>query len=243
MPQRLQRKRFRPQWAPTLATLILLPGLVWLGLWQLDRAAQKRVVWTAFEARSGEPKDAAEIADARAHLYRPVFGRGRFQPDRQFLIDNIVQDGRNGFYVLTPFELRGSGTLLLVNRGWVPQDPARQVLPGIDADTTAIEIAGIVGKLPVAGIRLGKNEPAADGWPSIRQFPDFAELETALETTLPRWVLLLNDDAPGGFSRRWKPAGVGPDRHLGYAVQWFGLALTLVAIFVVMSRRTPRKKT
>ena len=179
------------------------------------------------------------MVDSRTDLYRPVVGRGRFRPDRQFLIDNIVQDGRNGFYVLTPFELRGPGTLLLVNRGWVAQDPARRVLPEIDADPEPTEIDGIVGKLPVAGIRLGDEEVAADVWPSVRQFPDFAELESALGTTLPHWVLLLGEGEPGGFSRRWKPGGLGPERHLGYAVQWIGLALALVAIFFVMSRRRP----
>lgn len=233
--------RFRPAPLPTLAAALLFPALVWLGFWQLDRAGEKRALSSAFEQASGRP---LELQEATAEdLYRRVRVSGRYDSERQFLIDNMVHQGRNGFYVLTPLTPAGGGSTLLVNRGWVPQDPARRQLPEIAVAQTPRELGGRVGRLPAAGLRLGETRAGAVSWPSVRQFPEIAELEQALGTKLRPWVLLLDPAAPGGYLREWRPPALGPERHLGYALQWFALAATLLVIWIVLTwKRSARER-
>jgi surfeit locus 1 family protein len=50
-------------------------------------------------------------------------------------------------------------------------------------------------------------------------------------------VILLDPGQPDGYLRNWSPPGLPPLRHLGYAVQWFALAVALVVIYVVTNTR------
>lgn len=227
------RRRFRPAVLPTLLTLALMPVLIGLGYWQLGRADYKRELEAAYAGGNAEPVPALRILDAEADRFRPVAASGSYDGERQFLIDNMVRQGRNGFFVITPFRL-DNGALLLVNRGWIPQDARRQPLAELEIGDGIRRITGRVGRLPVAGIDLGAApDGEAAAWPSVRQFPDMTELADALgETTLP-WVLLLAPEAGDGYERDWSPGGMPATRHVGYAVQWFALAAALTVIYVV----------
>ena len=69
------------------------------------------------------------------------------------------------------------------------------------------------------------------------QFPSRDELEKALGLDLVPGLVLLDADQPDGFRRNWRPSDFGPERHIGYAVQWFALAITLVVLFLAWSFR------
>lgn len=237
------RRQFRPGLVPTLATLALLPVLIGLGLWQLGRYGYKTELEQAYAATGGEPVAAAAVSADERDRFRPVTARGRYDGERQFLIDNMVNQGRNGFFVITPFRLDDGG-LLLVNRGWIAQDARRQPVDDIAVDDGARRIEGRVGRLPVAGLDLGDGEARVQDWPSVRQFPDTRELAGALGEPVAPWVLLLAPQAEDGFVREWQPGGLPASRHLGYAVQWFALAAALAIIYVVVNlrRRTPGRE-
>lgn len=228
------RRTFRPGLIPTLATLALLPILIGLGFWQLERSRYKQQLWDAYASGSA-PASSAQIEDTQRQRFQPVTARGSYMGERQFLIDNMVRQGRNGYFVITPMQL-SDGDVLLVNRGWIPQDARRRPLVDINVGDTVRTVEGRVGALPVAGIDLG-DPAAADPvtWPSVRQFPDLEELAAALDAPLKSWVLLLAPQADDGFLRDWQPGGVPPSRHLGYAVQWFGLAAALLVIYLVVN--------
>jgi len=233
------RREFRPALAPTLLTLALLPVLIGLGLWQLDRYEYKTELERAYAAADAGPATAAAVTGDERDRFRPVTARGRYETGRQFLIDNMVRQGRNGFFVITPLRLE-SGGLLLVNRGWIAQDARREPLGDIAVGGGLRGVEGRVGRLPVAGIDLGDGGGSGGGWPSVRQFPDLAELAAALGEPVEPWVLLLSPQAEDGFLREWQPGGMPATRHLGYAVQWFALAAALAIIYVVVNvRRRP----
>ncbi len=234
------RRAFRPGLLPTLATLALLPVLVGLGLWQLGRYDYKQALWESFRSPGETEMPAAGVTGADDQRFRLVSARGQYLGDRQFLIDNMVRQGRNGFYVLTPLQL-ADGDLLLVNRGWIPQDGLRRPLGELEVSGEDRRVRGRVGALPVAGIKLdGEGSPEVSSWPSIRQFPDIDELAAALDAPVKPWVLLLAPDDGDGFVREWEPGGLPPSTHLGYAVQWFGLATALVVIYVLVNlKKTP----
>lgn len=234
------RRAFRPGLLPTLATLALLPVLVGLGLWQLGRYDYKEALWESFRSPGENVLSAAGVAGSADQRFRLVSARGQYVAERQFLIDNMVRRGRNGFYVVTPLQLT-DGDLLLVNRGWIPQDGLRRPLADLDVHGATREVRGRVGALPVAGIELdGVDSMEAASWPSIRQFPDIDELAAALDAPLKPWVLLLSPEDGDGFVREWEPGGLPPSTHLGYAVQWFGLATALLVIYVLVNlKKTP----
>lgn len=90
-------------------------------------------------------------------------------------------------------------------------------------------------EFPRAGIAL----PAAAGtdWPRVLNFPDAATVATLLGGRVHPQLLLLDAHSPDGFLREWRPPGFGPERHVGYAVQWFALAATTVIILLLLNLR------
>ncbi len=230
------RREFRPGLVPTLLTLALLPVLVGLGIWQLDRYEQKTELERAYATADAAPIPADSVTGGERDRFRPVTARGRYDAGRQFLIDNMVRRGRNGFFVITPLRL-DNGQLVLVNRGWIAQDSRREPTGDLDVSGEWRRIEGQVGRLPVPGLDLGDEGAAGAAWPSVRQFPDLPELAAALGEPVEPWVLLLSPRAADGFLRQWQPGGMPASRHLGYAVQWFALAAALAIIYVVVNTR------
>ena len=120
--------------APLIAYLCLLPLLLNLGVWQLNRADEKRALLQLQGRQQGAetlvlsstPPDFSETL-----LYQPIKALGRYDSDRQFLLDNQVNKGKAGYFVLTPFRLREGNTAVLVNRGWIPLGKNRADLPDI----------------------------------------------------------------------------------------------------------------
>jgi surfeit locus 1 family protein len=228
------RRTFAPSLAATLAMLPVLALLAWLGAWQLDRAGQTRAQLAAY-ARS----DAAALPLPPAARALPRYARvrlvGRYLPEQQFLLDNMTHAGVAGFRVLTPFVTDGGDTVL-VDRGWVPPGPSRASLPAVAVGGEPRALTGRVDALPRPGLELAPA-PGGGPWPRVVGFPRLAELGAALGRTLYPQLVLLDADAADGYLRDWSPGGLSPERHVGYAVQWFALALTLVVGYVAASLR------
>jgi surfeit locus 1 family protein len=153
---------FAPRWFTTVVTLLLLALLISLGRWQLHRADEKRALFQAFAAGSdrtvkidtgirlptprggGEPREGAPSAAATAPLprYQHVEASGRYDSAHQFLLDNMISnDGRAGYFVITPFAL-DDGHWVLVNRGWVPIGVSRAERPEVAVDESERIIRG-----------------------------------------------------------------------------------------------------
>jgi surfeit locus 1 family protein len=226
-----------------MLTLVVLAGLLSLGRWQLERAAQKRALFDAFDT----PQDAARVIELDTPplpRYAHVAARGHYDAARQVLIDNMTSaDGRAGYFVVTPFALARGGWLL-VNRGWVPVGVSRAALPSIEVSGETRQVRGRTDRLPSPGIHMGRPAPLRPPFPAVANFPSHAELEQLLhETSWARAadLVLLDAAEPDGYERRWQPPGFPPLRHLAYAVQWFALAVALVVIYMVTNFRKVRQ--
>jgi surfeit locus 1 family protein len=78
-------------------------------------------------------------------------------------------------------------------------------------------------------------------WPRVLSFPQQRVLEQQLGQQLITGLLLLDASQPDGYERIWEAhLGFRPDRHIGYAVQWFAFAAAAVILFVVTSFRTKK---
>lgn len=215
----------------------------WLGSWQLGRAEQKQELLAQYEA--GQRTQIAITSDNADKLsrYQRVSISGRYDPEHQFLLDNMPSHaGRPGYRVLTP--MHSSAGWLLVDRGWLPLGATRAELPDTSVPADDRNITGIMDALPRAGITLENAPVAADTpWPRVLSFPSQVDLERQLGHPLIPGVLLLDPSHPDGYERIWEVhLGFKPERHIGYAVQWFALAAVAVIIFVLMGFR-PKKAT
>lgn len=241
MPIRIGSRLFAPRLFTTLLTIVVILGLISLGRWQLRRAEQKQVLYDAF-ASGTDATLSIDLKTPPVPRFQHVEAVGHYDQSRQILIDNMVNAERAGYFVITPFALAGGGWIL-VNRGWVPLGESRRQKPVIPVAGDLRRVRGRADHMPSPGIRLGSPLPLAPPYPVVAAFPTRAEAARLLnETSWTRAtdLVLLDPDQPDGYVRTWAPPGFPPMRHIGYAVQWFALALALLVIYGVTNlRRAP----
>ena len=237
---------FKPTLWPTVVTLLLLPLMTGLGLWQLERADWKQALVDTNEGRSRlSPialRPGAEISDVAQ--YRRVFARGYYDMEHQLLLDNKTYQGHAGYHVLTPLRLAESDAVVLVNRGWVPLGKSRAELPELPGTDGEVLVDAMVQLPPTKLFRLADVDEANAAWPKVVQQVEMGKLEQLLGVTLEPLTLLLDKDDAFGFIRDWKAVyGVTVDKHRAYAVQWFTLAVVLLLIYIsVNSKRISNEK-
>jgi surfeit locus 1 family protein len=227
--------QFRPSIAQTLILVTLAAAFLGLGLWQLDRKAEKEDLFARFaEAPSMDLAQALSAGQPFTH----VNALGRYDPNRHILLDNKIWQGRAGVHVLTPFG-QESGPTLLVNRGWLPMPADRSRLPEVPTVGGLRELRGRLAPLPATGQRLGNPDVlTTDQWPQLMTYFDLPEIAAALGNDLEPWIVLLDAEDPNGFNgRQWSPATMGPEVHGGYAVQWLALLVTAMVIWVLLGVR------
>lgn len=231
-------REFRPRLWPTLATLILLPVLLRLGFWQMDRAQEKREIERRYAEQQARPAVELFRLDPTGEIeYRRVRISGQFDDDRQILLDNQVHQKRAGYHVLTPLKLGESERHILVNRGWVDGGLQRDSLPGFATPQHEVELTGRLKQPSEPGLKLGEQSYTDRQWPLVVQWLDVQELEEQTGYKLYPYIMQLGDKEPHGFVRDWKIVSSSPEKSTSYAVQWFTLALALVLIFIFVNSR------
>lgn len=236
----MPRYRFRPTLIPTLATALLLPALIGLGLWQGQRAETKRALQAEYDGRSSGVAIAVsnELLPAEALRYYRVVAKGRYEPGFQILIDNRVLHGRPGFHVVTPLRLAGGDMRVLVNRGWVAGTPDRR-LPAIDTPAGTVEIQGIAVVPSDRYFTLADPGPVRGSWETLWQNLDIQRYAEAAPFTVQPVVVLLDPaSTAGGFVREWARLDAGIATHQSYAFQWFALATALAVLYLLLNLKS-----
>jgi surfeit locus 1 family protein len=211
-----------------------------LGMWQLDRADEKRSLIEQYEAgQRSQVELTTETADKLPH-YQRVRVSGRYDPAHQILLDNMPsgRSGWPGYRVVTPLQL-SDGSWQLVDRGWVPMGRTRADLPDLQVSDSERTLTGIRDTLPRAGMKMGDAAAATDApWPRVLNFPQQPAIEQELGRKLLPGLVLLDASQPDGYERVWQAhVGIGPERHIGYAVQWFAFAVAAAVIYGLLSFR------
>lgn len=228
------------RFAPPVVAIVLIGTFVSLGFWQLDRARQKIELQEQFEDGSAYLPLTGVLPE---RPFQPIEARGQFLDDRQILIDNIVRDGRVGFFVITPFRQSSSAPLLLVNRGWLARSDDTTSVQDIDVADDVRVLRGKSGTLPMVSLRTGDSFAGAGDWPKRATYPTIDEIAIQLDSALLPLVLLLDADQADGFRRQWQPQGSGPMTNYGYAFQWFAMATAVLAILIWQYRKKARATT
>jgi surfeit locus 1 family protein len=241
---RIGSRIFAPRLFTTLLAIVLIALLISLGRWQLRRADEKRVLFDSFAAGT-DATQTIELRTPPVRRYQHVGASGHYDPTRQILIDNMVNAERAGYFVITPFALAGGGWVL-VNRGWVPLGASRAERPAIPVSSDVRQVRGRADNMPSPGIQMGTKALLAPPYPVVAAFPSRNEIARLLgesSWTSATDLVLLDPGEPDGYVRDWSPPGFPPMRHIGYAVQWFALALTLFILWVVTNLRRPGDRT
>lgn len=236
----LANHRFRPGVIPSLATLLMLALLLKLGFWQLDRAAQKRDINHQYLQFQDSPAKALSLllhSDTNTEdvVWRNIEVNGDVDTDLRVFLDNRVVKGISGYDVFEALSPSFSpDRWLLINRGWLPVGPDRNVLPTVTAGEYPLPIRGRAVPLPVSGILLSETanlESFANN--SFRmQTLDLEKLSAHTGHDFLPFVLQLDEQQPAMLEPNWRVPGSGQQKHLGYAFQWFALAFALCVIYI-----------
>jgi len=206
------------------ASLAVFVGLLALGVWQVERRAWKLDLIARVDQRvAAAPVAPPSDVDADRDEYRHVRISGRFLNDREAQVAASTVKGA-GYWVMTPLQA-DDGTVVLVNRGFVPtenRDPATRAAGQIEGPVT---ITGLLRITEPKGGFLRSNEPAAERWYSR----DVAAIAAArrLTNVAPYFIDADATPNPGGLPIGGLTVIAFPNSHLIYAITWFGLAALL----------------
>lgn len=224
--------------------LLVMAGFHALGVWQLGRMEQKQAMLDAVQQvlRQRVPRPLALAADAaRARDYDWGAGSGHFVDAPAVLLDNQQHAGRAGVRAYRVFQPSAAGAMpLLVELGWLPL-PGDRRLPAVPRPSGELRIAGLLAPPPSHGVMAAVVRRHGDIL--LATGLDAPRLEAELQQTrLAERVLKLDPALPSRYARDFDilPNTLTPERHLGYAVQWFALALAVLVTALLLTFRKPK---
>jgi surfeit locus 1 family protein len=233
---------FRFRWMPTLLLALPIPLFVALGLWQLDRADQKRDLAAALAERAAQPTYRIQglVADGEGLRYRRIEATGIFDAEGQFLVEGRREGGKIGFHVITPMRMADSGAQLLVNRGWIPADPRGEPTPA-PVPEGSLTLYGQAEVPSPPALALHRGEDAAKEWGGRWPYLTLELFAATVDDPVQPLVMLLDPESPAGFVRHWTRPVPNVWMHQGYAAQWFAFALIALVLYLRLSfERTSR---
>lgn len=222
---------------PSLFVAVCVAILLGLGTWQVYRLHWKEKILAQIDASEHAPP---QPLGEHPPPYGRVSATGHFRYDRAVRYGIDVRDTLKGailgHYELVPLERDGAPTVL-VNRGWVPEQPTVPV----DQPDGTVTVTGFVRPASPAGWFTPADNVAA------RQFyaldPQVIAAAIGLGPVLPFSLTVLGPDVPGHLPIPAQDFPRPPNNHLSYAVTWYSLALILLVMFVMRVRMKPGSLT
>lgn len=233
-------KAFWPvNWYLLGLTVIVFFTLVKLGLWQLERAEEKETrLEKIAEFTSVKPKfldillDTLETPiESNKELLNdvPVKLSATFNDDIIFLLDNQPNKGQQGYRV---FQLaRHKDLTLLINLGWIQGSINRAQLPSFEPVKGSHKIHGNI-RFIEQGIVLQEQVFKEENWPMRVQEIDVTKISRLIDKQLLPFVVFLDKKESLGYEKNWQPIVMPPEKHLGYAFQWFSLAIAWIMLML-----------
>ena len=205
---------------------------VFLGVWQIERAAHKEGLLQVFNSEQESPPIRLT---SQSPDWSRVFVDGIFDSTRQILIDNQIHKGKVGYKIYTPFRF-DDNKIVLVDRGWIAQGQSRSDLPQLNILEKKSRIIATVTS-PEQGVLAG-SELLTNEWPRVSQTKAVEVIASAFKEPILDIVLVLD---PGSSQItefiQIKPFAITPVKHYGYAMQWFTMSIVLLGMFLYALKR------
>ena len=234
---------------PTIFALVGIAILIGLGVWQLDRKTWKENLIAAMTTRLARapadlpPRDRWAGLDRQHEEFARVGFPAEFMPGQEALVYSAGSAFRPdvkgpGYFVFAPARLAG-GSLVIVNRGFVPLDRKDPASRAQGESHGSVDIVGIVRWPETRGLFTPADDPAGNVW----YLRDIAAIAAARhwQNVAPFYVEQESPVPPGGLPQPGKLVVNLPDNHLQYAITWFGLALALAGVFLLFIVRRLRR--
>ena len=222
----------RRMWLVSMAAVLVLVSTLLLGRWQLQRAwlkerlAEQALSCQALPALQGVGLTPVVLEGACDQ--RKVMLSGHWVIDKIVYLDNRQMNGRPGFFVLTPFTPEGSQFSILVQRGWMPRNFLnREQVQMVETPTGRVSLEGSIVPSPSKLYELGQADTGL-----IRQNLDMAAFAAETGLNLLNKSVQQTASISDGLQRDWKVLASSPDKHYGYAFQWFGLSALTPVLYV-----------
>ena len=136
--------------------------------------------------------------------------------------------------MISQLQLEDTATVVLVNRGWIEADAGRRSLPEVALAPGLQTLQGTVYVPPGEAYTLGQISDNED-WPRLVQALDVPALSVMLNASLFPYSVRLDATSTAGFTIDWPLVNVSPEKHTGYAVQWFTMAAVLFILYILHS--------
>lgn len=216
----------------TIAALMAVVVTVALGRWQLSRADQKEAYQALTESQARlSPLDAKALLaepDQLSLVHRNIVLRGSWLVGHTVYLDNRQMNDKVGQFVLTPFQIEGTASVVLVQRGWVARNflDRMQVTP-ISTPGGVVELQGRIAPPPSKLYELGHAEKTV-----LRQNIDLTSFSAEINLPLLSFSVQQSGAASDGLLREWHQVASGVEKHYGYAFQWFALSALISILYV-----------
>jgi surfeit locus 1 family protein len=228
---------------PGALSLAALAILITLGTWQMQRLTWKENLIATISARV---KETAQLLPATPESlsfelareeYRPYVAAGRFLHQHEVQVYTVLSDPKGsfsgaGYWILTPLQ-RADGSIVIVNRGFVPQEkkePATRAEGQVEGE---VRVTGLLRAPEQTNFFTPANDPKQKAWYSRNP----AEIERAfgLKNVLPFMLDETRNYRAGELPQPNETKLTFTNNHLGYALTWYGLACTLIGVFSVFA--------
>ncbi len=234
----------RINWKLTIFSVFFLLLFLRLGFWQIDRSYEKEALIKEDKirrAQSGVP--ITGLPEALSQLDgQPIKLTGYFMAEQTVLLDNVVLKGNVGFEVMVPFHDTASGLNVLVNRGFVQMGRTRSDAPVVPP--LLIGEQTIEGNVYVTKRVNEKTETMdfADNQLRIVLSKDPLALGGLLGSNVFNHLVRLSEQDPNALPRYWPLVTMKPEKHFGYAITWFCMAIAVALSFAAFMYQTNREK-
>ena len=218
-----------------------------LGFWQLDRAKEKDNIIQLYQERQASAPEKLESflnTDIKNTHYKKYKVTGRYI-NKTFLIDNKIKNKKPGFNVISLFRLNITNEIIAVDRGWIQMKGDRknihknfEFLNNQNIEKDVQEINGYIfprdKSYTIGDISTDNN------WPRLLQAVNFEAIEDTIDekdSLVSGVVFRLGLENKFGFDRSWEIISMSSAKHLGYAFQWFAMAIALIVLTVLFFKR------
>ncbi len=227
------QSHFIANWRFGILALLFCLFFIRLGFWQLARADEKeQLLATQHQQATQAPID-WQSGSVPPTQYQPIHVRGHFMPVT-LLLDNQHYQHQFGYDVLTPLVVE-KGKVVLIDRGFVPANSNREMLPSITTPTGEMEVVGSAYFPSDKNWALGNIFDSKQTSLAVIELVDARIVGQFLHKSVYPFIIRLRPDAAHGFVRDWPVVAMSPSRHFAYAVQWFAMALVILMLYVMLN--------
>jgi surfeit locus 1 family protein len=230
--------RFTPRLWSTVVAVVVIAVMVQLGNWQLSRAREKESRQEKLDALSRQPAVSLppEPVKLEDFQYRKTEVHGTYLSEDTIYLDNKIYRGAAGYHIITPLKIGASTMYVLINRGWVAAERDRSKLPDVPVPSGTVVVSGLATTATQKTLELSKELVSGQVWENL----DLERFRNMTGLQLQPVMILQQNDAKDGLVREWARPDLGMGKNLGYAFQWFAMALAVLIIYLVLSVKRER---